>query len=236
MSQLDTLIIQIATALSITSIDVYVLFICILFSAVFLIVGIEKLYSVFFGIVLGIGIFVLLSTLLSPQYQTPETLSLISDTFAKIIIGSSVYLIFILAILVPMNGDLSISYPSSPPARFIQTLLIWVGLFFFFAAVILGLVERSYIFMGTESAFLLFKKMAFYSEFQSSHFAAFVISHLPSIVILGVGFIIYKLLFADIVYMLVLSVIASIKKRWGWGGGWHHDDGGYEEYEEHHGH
>ncbi|MDP2104197.1 MAG: hypothetical protein Q8K26_04735, partial [Candidatus Gracilibacteria bacterium] len=101
MSQLDTLIIQIATALSITSIDVYMLFVCILFCVVFMVVGIEKVYSVFFGIVLGIGIFVLLSTLLSPQYQTPETLSLISDTFAKIIIGSSVYLIFILAILVP---------------------------------------------------------------------------------------------------------------------------------------
>lgn len=239
MSQLDTLIIQIATALSITSIDVYMLFVCILFCIVFMVAGIEKLYSVFFGIVLGIGIFVLLSTLLSPQYQTPETLSLISDTFAKIIIGSSVYLIFILAILVPMNGDLSISYPSSSPARFIQTFLISIGLFFFFAAVVLGLVERSYIFMGTESAFLLFKKMTFYSEFQSSHFAVFVISHLPSIIILGVGFIIYKLLFADIVYLLILSAIASIKRRSGGNNGWqqHYDEGGWhEEYQEYHGH
>ncbi|MDP2104305.1 MAG: hypothetical protein Q8K26_05275, partial [Candidatus Gracilibacteria bacterium] len=139
---------------------------------------------------------------------------------------------------VPINGDLSISYPSSSPARFIQTFLISIGLFLFFTAVVVGLVERSYIFMGTESAFVLFKKFAFYSEFQGSHFALFVISHLPSIVILGVGFIIYKLLFADIVYMLVLSIIASIKRRGGGNnGGQHHDDGGgYEEYEEHHGH
>lgn len=240
---LESIILTVATALSITPMDVYVLVSFLVFLAVFAFLGIERIYSVFFGIVLGIGIFVLLSTLLSPQYQTPETLSLISNTFAKTIIGSSVYLIFILMVLVPMNGNLAISYPKTPLGKTLQIPLLAVFLFCFFFATVIGLAEHSYIFVSTDSAFTLLKSTVFYADFQSSKFFLFVFSHLPTTIILGIGFIIYKLLFADIIHPIILSLLASLKKGRSGGGHEHMEDhGGHDEqeafevYEDHGGH
>lgn len=101
---LDTVISSIATPLAITSIDVYVLFFFLIFLLVFAFLGIGKIYDTFFGLVFGIGIFTLLSTLLSPQYQNAETSRIFGETITKAVIGSSVYLVFILSILVPING------------------------------------------------------------------------------------------------------------------------------------
>ncbi len=111
MAQLEALIAQIATTLSITSLDVYVFFSMMVVVGIIAILGLARIYSTLFGTVLGIGIFVLFSTILAPELQTPETLSLVSDAFAKVLIGSSVYLIFILTILVPMNGGVAINLP-----------------------------------------------------------------------------------------------------------------------------
>lgn len=83
---LETIISTIATPLSITSVDVYILFSFLIFLIAFALLGIERIYATFFGVVLGIGIFVLLSTLLSPQYQTAETQKLIGETLAQTII------------------------------------------------------------------------------------------------------------------------------------------------------
>ena len=99
--------------------------------------GLARIYSTFFGIVLGMGIFVLFSTILSPELQTPETLSLISDTFAKVLIGSSVYLIFILALLVPMNGGINVSLPKSALGTVFQTLALACILILFLLSVFL---------------------------------------------------------------------------------------------------
>lgn len=76
---LDAIILRIATPLAITPVDVYILAVFLVCLGVFAILKLERIYAVFFGIVLGIGIFVLLSTLLAPQYQTPETQGLISE-------------------------------------------------------------------------------------------------------------------------------------------------------------
>lgn len=134
---IDAIIMQIATALSITSIDVYILVVAIVVCGILAILGIARIYNIYFGIVLGIGIFVLISTLLSPQYQTPETLSIISATLAKMMIGSSMYLIFILAILVPTSGGVSVTLPKTPLGKIFQTFLISVYLVVFFVAVVL---------------------------------------------------------------------------------------------------
>lgn len=137
MAPLDALIAQIATALSITSLDVYVFFGMLVAIGIIAVLGLARVYSTFFGTVLGIGIFVLFSTILSPELQTPETLSLISDTFAKVLIGSSVYLIFILAILVPMNGGVAVTLPPSPLGKILQTLILPIVLILFLLAVLL---------------------------------------------------------------------------------------------------
>lgn len=242
MAPLDALIAQIAQALSITSLDVYVFFGTLVAMGIIAIMGLARIYSTFFGTVLWIGIFVLFSTILSPELQTVETLSLVSETFAKILIGSSVYLIFILAILVPMNGGIVVSLPKTSLGKILQTLSLSIILILFLIAVFLWLVEKSYIFLHTDSAFTLLKGFASYSELQSSLLFTFVASHLPTIIILSIGFIIYKMLFSDIVSALIVSLVASIKKHkmgtWGdQGGGGHeeyagHDDGWFEQHEE----
>lgn len=57
------------------------------------------------------------------------------------------------------------------------------------------------------------KKFAFFGDIQGSILFRFVTSHLPTIIIVSIGFIIYKMLFADIVNALIASLIASIKKH-----------------------
>lgn len=137
MSQFTSIIAQIAAVLSITSLDVYVFFAAFTFAMIITACGLARIYSTFFGIVLGIGIFVLFSTILSPEFQTPETLSLVSQAFAKLLIGSSVYLVFILALLVPLNGGIFVTLPSSLVGKIFQTLTLSVMLILFFFAVIL---------------------------------------------------------------------------------------------------
>lgn len=213
MAQLDSIIAQIAAALSITSLDVYVFFGMLVTMGIIAAIGLARIYSTFFGTVLGIGIFVLFSTILSPELQTPETLSLVSETFAKVLIGSSVYLIFILTVLVPMNGGVTVTLPKSPIGKILQTLALSLVLILFLIAVFLGLAEKSYIFLHTDSAFTLVNKFALYSKLQGSLLFTFVASHLPTIIILSIGFIIYKMLFSDITNALILSFIASLKKH-----------------------
>lgn len=137
MAQLDAIIAQISLSLSITSFDVYIFSGLLIAMGIIAALGLARIYSVFFGTVLGIGIFVLFSTILSPELQTPETLSLVSDTFAKVLIGSSVYLIFILAILVPMNGGVNVSLPKSALGMVFQTLTLSLILILFLLAVFL---------------------------------------------------------------------------------------------------
>lgn len=186
------------------------------------------------------GIFVLFSTILSPEFQTPETLSLISQTFAKLLIGSSVYLIFILAILVPLNGGILVTLPKTPLAKIFQTLVLSIGLIAFIVAIALGLIEKSYIFVHTDSAFTLIKKTLWYSDIRSAEFIRFVNLHLPTIIILSIGFAIYKLLLADIVNALIVSLIANMKKQRSLSNahmshaGGHGDHGGHEEAHDDH--
>lgn len=133
----ESMVAQIATQFSITPFDVYVFFGILVGMGVIAILGLTRAYNILFGTVLGIGIFVLFSTILAPELQTPETLSLISEAFAKTLIGSSVYLIFILAILVPINGGVSISLPGGILGKMFQTLLIGSILVLFLTAVFL---------------------------------------------------------------------------------------------------
>lgn len=137
MAQFESIIVQIAVALSITSLDVYVFSSVLVMIVIIAILGLARIYNILFGMVLGIGIFVLFSTILSPEYQTPETLSLISDTFAKALIGSSVYLIFILTILVPVSGGISVTLPKTIAEKIFQTITLTFLLILFLAAVFL---------------------------------------------------------------------------------------------------
>ncbi len=75
---------------------------------VFAFLGSSKAYSAFFGTVVGIGIYVVLQTLLGPAYISPETAKVLNPSVSTFLIGSSAYLIPILFFLGPINGGLNV--------------------------------------------------------------------------------------------------------------------------------
>ncbi len=57
---------------------------------------------------MGIGIYVVLQTLLGPAYISPETAKVLNPSVSTFLIGSSAYLIPILFFLGPINGGLNV--------------------------------------------------------------------------------------------------------------------------------
>ncbi len=87
------------------------------FFGTFAFLGSAKAYSAFYGAVVGVGIYVVLQTLLGPGYQSADTAKILSPGVSKFLIGSSAYLIPILYVLGPVNGALHIKATSNPVAR-----------------------------------------------------------------------------------------------------------------------
>lgn len=100
---MNEIIQNVATALRVTPIDVYVLAVVLTFGIIFMFMGIQKTYEAYFGLVVGLAIYLMLTVLLSPTYQTPETIKILSPQFSQFLIGSSTYLIFVLFILTPIS-------------------------------------------------------------------------------------------------------------------------------------
>ncbi len=70
---MDSILLQITTFLSITRIDVWVLVGFLVIGIVFLLIGLQRTYEAFFGLVVGVAIYLMLTVLLSPVYQTADT-------------------------------------------------------------------------------------------------------------------------------------------------------------------
>lgn len=71
--------------------------------------GGQKAYGMFIGLVVGLAIYLMLTVLLAPQYQTPDTTKLLSASFSTFLVSSSVYLLFILMVLTPLTGVIRVS-------------------------------------------------------------------------------------------------------------------------------
>ncbi len=100
----------------------------------------------------------------------------------------------------------------------------------------LGLVEQNYIFLHTDSAFVFLKQFTFYADIRNSIVFTFIGSHIPTIIILSIGFIIYKMLFSDIMTALIVSLIGSLKKQKAAQGISHHANSHNDQDEEEHDH
>lgn len=75
---MNELLLTIAMTLSVTPTDVYVLAGGLILWVIFLILGIQKTYEAYFGLIVGLSIYLVLSVLLSPGYQTVETAKVFS--------------------------------------------------------------------------------------------------------------------------------------------------------------
>lgn len=226
---MQNIIIQIATFLNIPNIDVYFVWIILILFILFCVLWITKIYEVLFWLVLWIAIFIVMQfLLLNPNLQVP---TFMNDTMAKFIVWSSIYLIFILSILVPLNWSLHINEPKNTGIKVIQILLLSFILTIFYTAIIFWFIEKTYIFT-LDNAFQFLKKVDFWNEFTSeSKLYPLIINQVPSITLFWVFFVIYKVTFSDVINMIIKTSFDTIKKivkSWGWGGGhddwWWHDD------------
>ena len=127
---MNELIQTIATTLSVTPIDVYVLGGVLVLWIMFLILGIQKTYEAYFGLIVGLAIYLMLTVLLSPTYQTPETTKIFSPQISQFLIGTSTYLMFILFILTPISGGIRLPETRIKLFKFLElaavAIFVWV--------------------------------------------------------------------------------------------------------------
>ncbi|MDD2486849.1 MAG: hypothetical protein PHS92_00560 [Candidatus Gracilibacteria bacterium] len=237
---MQEIIIKIADFLQINpNNDVYILGVFLVFIIIYSILGITKIYESLFGIVLGISILIVLQTLLGYNGDNQYVLPFFSKTFLQFLISSSIYLILILSVLIPLNSGLNINEPRNPGVKVVVTLALSVIYTIFFFGILCGLIEKIYIFKY-DNIFNFIKKIPAWNDFiAGSYIYALFIKNIHIIVVFGTIFVIYKLIFADIINALMNGFYISIKNmiasRGGGGGGGH--DGGHEDMEEEdHGH
>jgi hypothetical protein len=99
------ILLTIATTLSVTPNDVMIGGVILLLWMILIGVGIRFAYEMYFGVIVGLGIYIMLTMLLSPKYQPPGATAFFSNSTADFLISSSAYLIFILMILTPLSGN-----------------------------------------------------------------------------------------------------------------------------------
>jgi hypothetical protein len=212
---MDEIVLLVATTLSITPIDVYVLAAGIIAWGILLIIGIQKTYEIYFGLVVGLAIYLMLTVLLSSAYQTPETIRIISPAVSSFMIGSSAYLIFILMILTPLSGGIRFPYTNTRLLRIVEHLIIAVVLIAFFCALVIGFIGRNYVF-GIETGFVLLGKTLIYREMISGVILGYIAQHLQPFVLFSVIYLLYKILFSEIIGAVVLTLwywILSLRYR-----------------------
>lgn len=100
---MNELILTVATTLSVTPNDVMIGGVLLLLWGILIVVGLRFVYEMYFGLIVGLGIYIMLTVLLSAKYQPPGASSFFSSSTAGFLISSSAYLIFILMILTPLS-------------------------------------------------------------------------------------------------------------------------------------
>ncbi|MFZ3232683.1 MAG: hypothetical protein WA194_04060 [Patescibacteria group bacterium] len=154
----------IGTPLGLSNPDVLIAFLALVFFGVFAFLGSAKAYSAFYGAVVGVGIYVVLQTLLGPGYQSADTAKVLSPGVSKFLIGSSAYLIPILYVLGPVNGALHIKATSNAVVRAFES-----GVVALFATALVitsafGFMTKTYVFTA-DTAFTLLKESQTFMAF-----------------------------------------------------------------------
>ncbi len=203
----------VSSVIGISNADFAVVAFCVLFSLTLAALGSERSYSAFYGAVIGIGIYIVLQTLLSPSYQTADTSKIIGPAVSKFLIASAGYLIFILAVLTPINASIRIRGAKNAALRFMESMAVGSGTLALLAAVTIGFMNRTYVFTA-DTAFTLLKNSVGFVELLSvSKILLWIASHLQSIVLFSVLFAIYRAFFSDIVTAAVAAILSSALKR-----------------------
>lgn len=224
---MQAIILQISTILKVAPVDVYILFWALVFFWIVCFLWITKIYEILFWLVLGISIFIVFQFLLiNPNLTVP---TFIDIKISKFIIWMSIYLIFILSILVPLNSSLNIKETKNLWLKIFQMLFLGFILTLFYATIIVWFIEKTYIYK-IDNAFALMKKASFWTNFAAtSKIYPILFQQVPTITLIWVFFVFYVITFSDMVNILVISIFETFKKMiknaqksswWGWGWWW----------------
>lgn len=231
------LILTAATALSVTPIDIYVLAAGLVLWILFLALGLQKTYEAYFGLIVGLAIYLMLTVLLSPAYQTPETAKIFSPGFSKFLIGSSTYLIFILFLLTPISGGVRFPETKTKWIRLIEHAIMSVFVWVLFFAIFIGFASKTYVF-GVETAFRTIQKIEVYHEFMAGVIFSHIAVNIQPIILFGVLFLLYKMLFSDFLGVMILTVwywVLSLRNKGAANNGGHDDHGHIDDGHDGHG-
>jgi hypothetical protein len=128
----------ISSILGFSNADIAVVGTFVILSLILAATGSNRAYSAFYGTVIGIGIYIVLQTLLSSAYQTPATIRFFGPKVSEFIVDSAAYLIFILSLLSAANGPMQVRTSENPGLRFLESFFISAGTCVLITATALG--------------------------------------------------------------------------------------------------
>jgi hypothetical protein len=209
MSFLDSL----ATAFSVTPFDVFFVIFGIFVAIVsYYFISLHQVYESAFGALVGFSIYILFSVLLTQNPSLGTMGGLFPFQFSVFLVSGAVYLIFILAIVFPSYGGLMIHEPESQALYTVQ--YIFVSLFFFFVmgAVVVYMIEQKYVFR-VGSILTPIQEWSYYlNVVRNSQIFQFYMQYRDVIIPLAVLLMVYKLLFANIITAMGLSLWYNISR------------------------
>lgn len=156
---------------------------------------------------------------------------------SKFLVDSAAYLIPILTVLGPVNGNLGVKGASNRFLRAVESGLAGVAAFALTVACAFGFASKAYVFTA-DTAYSLLRDSAAVTGFVSeSRILGYLSAHLQAIVVFSILYAVYKALFGDIVGAAVAGAFSALVKRLkkgasedGGGHGGHEDHGGHEEH------
>jgi hypothetical protein len=197
---------SLAASFSVTELDIVIFGIIIVSSMVlYYFISLHRIFEAAFGAIIGLGIYVLLSVLLIGNPLLGSEGGLFPLGFSVFLVSISVYLVFLLAFLFPLHGGLVITEPTQPTLYTILYFFVSFFLLFALGAVIVYMIEQSYIFR-VGNIFTFIRDTGIYSSLKSSWFYGYVMSHQHIIIPLGIILMLYKLLLSNLINAALLSI------------------------------
>lgn len=207
------LVIALANTFRVTPFDVF--FFLTLFLVVFVLyyfISLRRLYEIAFGAIVGIGIYIMLSVLLIANTSLGTTGGLLPFGFSVFIVSIAVYLVFVLAIIFPLQWGLVISETTNPILYTLQFFFIAGFIFIWGFAIIIYMTEQTYIFR-VWTIFIWIRDWLYYQDtIRYSRIFAFVLTHQNIILPLAVVLMIYKIFLSNLISAIFLSIIYNISR------------------------
>lgn len=204
---------SLANAFKVSHFDV--IFFFLMFVGIFVMyyfVSLRKVYSVAFGAIVGLGIFILLKVLLLSNPSMGTSGGLLPFGFSVFIVSIAVYFVFILAVVFPMNGSLVISETTNPVLYMSQFFFVAGFLILGFFAVVVYMIEQAYIFQ-TGTIFVWLRDWAYYLQsIRISRVFNFVMTNQNILLPLAVVLMIYKIFLSNLVAAIVLSIVYNLSR------------------------